>query len=85
MDREAFLKLVTDDRESHISLLQRFVQASSPNPPGDIAGAAQVLIDYLADHGVDVEIIAPQGMERPNLVSEFSCGPDVEGGGSASS
>ncbi|KIX10214.1 uncharacterized protein Z518_01295 [Rhinocladiella mackenziei CBS 650.93] len=82
MDKEGFLELITADRDAHIALLQNFVQAPSPNPPGDTAEAAKVLIDYLAEQGVEVEIIAPQGDERPNLVAEFTCGDDGGRGGS---
>jgi acetylornithine deacetylase/succinyl-diaminopimelate desuccinylase-like protein len=71
MDRLAFLKAIEADRDQHVALLQKFIQAPSPNPPGDTGEAAQVLITYLNEHGVETEIVAPQGPERPNVVSEF--------------
>ncbi|KAK4938909.1 hypothetical protein LTR10_020732 [Elasticomyces elasticus] len=74
MDKQAFLDLIEADRSQHIALLQKFIQAPSPNPPGDTADAASVLSDYLAQQGVPVEVIAPQGPSKPNLVSEFVCG-----------
>ncbi|KAI1626729.1 acetylornithine deacetylase/succinyldiaminopimelate desuccinylase-like deacylase [Exophiala viscosa] len=74
MDKQAFLDLIEADRSEHIALLQKFIQAPSPNPPGDTADAATVLSDYLAQQGVPVEVIAPQGPSKPNLVSDFLCG-----------
>lgn len=76
MDKAKFLEQITADAESHIELLQRFIQAPSPNPPGNTAAAAQVLREYLSARGVETEIIAPDGPEKPNFVAEF----DVSGG-----
>lgn len=77
MDKQAFLDTIAADHASHIELLQKFIQAPSPNPPGDTADAASVLSEYLNQQGVPVEVIAPQGPGKPNLVSDFSCGSDV--------
>jgi succinyl-diaminopimelate desuccinylase len=74
MDKAQFLDQITADAESHIELLRHFIQAPSPNPPGTTAAAAQVLLDYLNARGVETEIIAPDGPEKPNFVAEFVSG-----------
>ena len=76
MDKQTFLSLISAEHDSHIALLQRFIQAPSPNPPGDTAQAAKVLKEYLVAQGVPVRVIAPQGEGRPNLVADFDCGLD---------
>lgn len=82
MDTARFLAEITADAESHIELLKRFIQAPSPNPPGNTAAAAQVLREYLKEQGVETEIIAPDGVEKPNFVAEFAAGRGrlLEGG-----
>ncbi|KAE9379768.1 putative peptidase [Stipitochalara longipes BDJ] len=72
MDSNALLKLVEADAKSHISLLQSFIRAPSPNPPGDTRVAADVLISYLRSHSISPEIIAPQPT-MPNILSTFTC------------
>ncbi|KAK5319036.1 hypothetical protein LTR93_007730 [Exophiala xenobiotica] len=79
MDKQTFLNLISAEHDSHVALLQRFIQAPSPNPPGDTAQAAKVLEEYLVAQGVPVRVIAPQGEGRPNLVADFDCGPDDGG------
>lgn len=75
MDKTTLLNRITADRDSHISLLQRFIQSPSPNPPGTTLEAANVLINYLAANGVDdVTLITPDGETKPNFVSDFVVG-----------
>jgi len=81
MDRAKFLEQITADAESHVELLQRFIQAPSPNPPGNTAAAAQVLREYLSARGVETEIIAPDGLEKPNFVAGFVAGEGESGAG----
>ncbi|KEF61862.1 uncharacterized protein A1O9_03433 [Exophiala aquamarina CBS 119918] len=83
LDKARFLERITADAESHIELLQRFIQARSPNPPGNTAAAAQVLREYLSARGVATEIIAPDGLEKPNFVAERG-GVDMKAGTAAS-
>ncbi|KAN0114409.1 putative peptidase [Hyaloscypha variabilis] len=71
MDSNALLKLVEADAESHIALLQSFIRAPSPNPPGDTRLAADVLVAYLRSHSISPEIIAPQPT-MPNICSTFT-------------
>ncbi|KAL4995396.1 hypothetical protein BDV10DRAFT_174869, partial [Aspergillus recurvatus] len=46
------LNTITIDKTSHIALLQAFVRAPSPNPPGDTTAAATVLTDYLTSQNI---------------------------------
>ncbi|ETN41032.1 uncharacterized protein HMPREF1541_02966 [Cyphellophora europaea CBS 101466] len=71
MDQKQFLALVDADRDSHISFLQTFIRAPSPNPPGDTTDATNVILEYLKDRGIPSETIAPQP-QMPNVVSTFS-------------
>ncbi|KIW17333.1 hypothetical protein PV08_04525 [Exophiala spinifera] len=79
MKRKAFIDLIASEHEDHVALLERFVQAPSPNPPGDTLDAANVLKTYLERQGVAVRVLAPQGDAKPNLVAEFSCGDGDDG------
>jgi acetylornithine deacetylase/succinyl-diaminopimelate desuccinylase-like protein len=72
MESRSLLKLVEADAESHISFLQSFIRAASPNPPGDTRLATDVLISYLRSHSVSPEMITPQA-HMPNIVSSFTC------------
>lgn len=75
MDSEALLSAIKADTQAHISFLQRFVQAASPNPPGDTRAAAAVIRDYLSSqHGIPTQVITPGGEQAPNVVAEFDCG-----------
>jgi len=71
MDSNTLLNLVEADTESHTSLLQSFIRAASPNPPGDTRDAANVIMSYLRAHDISPEIISPPTM--PNIVSSFFC------------
>lgn len=73
MKKESFLKLIESDKEKHIAFLQKFVQAPSPNPPGDTTKAAAVIADYLQDHEVPFITMSASADQRlPNIVSELS-------------
>lgn len=66
------LKAIEADRQTHIKFLQEFVQAASPNPPGDTRLAADVVVNFLQRNGITPEIIAPQSA-MPNVVHDFDC------------
>src|SRR6266536_2919203 len=70
MDKSALLAELDADETQHITFLQQFLQAPSPNPPGDTRAAANVVLSYLESHGITPEIIAPQE-HMPNIVSDF--------------
>lgn len=69
MTKQAMLEAIESERDTLIQFLQAFVQAPSPNPPGDTRAAAAVLQDFLTARGVPTEIIAAQET-MPNLVSD---------------
>ncbi|KAJ5247428.1 hypothetical protein N7468_002411 [Penicillium chermesinum] len=67
------LAALDSTKDEQIKLLQSFVHAASPNPPGDTIAAAKVLVDYLLGHGITAEIIEAQpGLQ--NVISDFQGG-----------
>lgn len=68
------LQALDADKQEHIDLLQKFVRAPSPNPPGDTLAAAAVIKTYLSKRGIPFDVIDPQNNEQPNIVSEFEGG-----------
>lgn len=78
MDAQILLDALTADTASHISFLKSFVQAPSPNPPGDTREAAGIIRKYLASHGIPSHTIAPRE-HMPNIVSDFTCTAQGDG------
>ncbi|KAJ5267859.1 hypothetical protein N7478_010667 [Penicillium angulare] len=71
--KSLLLQALEFDEESQIRLLQLFVQAASPNPPGSTMEAAKVLRQYLSNRGIPSDIVEAQpGLH--NVVSEFEGG-----------
>lgn len=70
--KQYLLHQINSDRESHISFLQKLIQAKSPNPPGDTREAAKVVSNYLNQHKVPFETLALRD-DLPNIVSDFDC------------
>ena len=58
------------DRDRLITFLSRFVQAKSPNPPGDTREAAAHITAFLDTAEIPYRIIAPKP-EFPNIVASF--------------
>lgn len=73
MDSQALLDAITADTASHITFLQSFIRAPSPNPPGDTRQAAAVIAAYLSARGIKHEVIAAKET-LDNVVSDFDCG-----------
>lgn len=71
--KSLLFEALESDKESQIQLLQSFVQAASPNPPGSTVEAAKVLRQYLSDRGIPSEIVEAQSGLH-NAVSEFQGG-----------
>ena len=61
-----------DDRDKLIEFLCRFIQAKSPNPPGDTRAAAEYILHFLDEKGLPYRIISPK-KEAPNIISSFEC------------
>jgi acetylornithine deacetylase/succinyl-diaminopimelate desuccinylase-like protein len=57
-------------RDEVSDLLQRLIRLDTVNPPGNETLAAELLRDYLADSGVEVELYA-KVPERANLVARI--------------
>ncbi|CAH0018588.1 unnamed protein product [Clonostachys rhizophaga] len=71
MSAKSFLaEAIESDKDSQTQLLQRFIQAASPNPPGDTEVAATVLGEYLSTKNIPFAFVTPQS-GKPNLVAEF--------------
>jgi succinyl-diaminopimelate desuccinylase len=74
MDAKTLLLQALDaDKDAHVLMLQEFVRAASPNPPGSTSAAAAVLTSYLSAKGVPFSIASPQ-VDQPNIVSDFQGG-----------
>jgi acetylornithine deacetylase/succinyl-diaminopimelate desuccinylase-like protein len=58
-----------------LELLRELLRVRTINPPGDEEGAAGLLETYLADAGLETQIlVSPEG--RPNLVARLTGPPD---------
>ena len=72
-NRKQLLKWVEEDREKLIDFFSRFIQAKSPNPPGDTREAATHVCQLLDEEKLPHRIIAPEET-MPNIVASFDCG-----------
>ncbi len=63
----------TSLREEVTELLRALVRVDTVNPPGNETRAAEVLRDYLSEHGVSCELVAREP-GRANLVSRLPGG-----------
>jgi acetylornithine deacetylase/succinyl-diaminopimelate desuccinylase-like protein len=63
----------TDFRSEVTDLLQRLIRLDTTNPPGNETMAAELLRDYLAENGVESQLIA-KTPERANLVARIPGG-----------
>src|SRR5579872_6493919 len=72
-DRELLTAWIDEERLQLIEFLQGFVQAKSPNPPGDTREAAHFITHYLGRHGLPYRVVAPQET-MPNIVGTFEGG-----------
>lgn len=71
MSKQDLLAAISADKDLLIDFLQVFLQAPSPNPPGETEAAARVITDYLSHHNISTSIIAPIP-SSPNITSTFS-------------
>jgi len=70
--KETLLRWIDEDQDNLIDFLSRFIQAKSPNPPGDTREAAAYINRFLDENGLPYRVIAPQE-EMPNIVCSFEC------------
>ena len=71
--KEQLVQWIEADREKLINFFSRFLQAKSPNPPGDTREATQHICHFLEEENLPYQIIAPQEI-MPNIVGSFDCG-----------
>ena len=71
--KEMLLNWIDKDRDKLIEFLSRFIQAKSPNPPGDTREATDYICKFLDANQLPYRIISPQP-EMPNIVGSFQCG-----------
>ena len=72
-DRPALLEQVDADRDRLIDFLSRFIQAKSPNPPGDTREATAHITALLDEEGLPYRRITAHP-EMPNVVGSFEGG-----------
>lgn len=73
--KQQLIDWVDEDRDLLVGFLSRFLQAKSPNPPGDTREAAKVITDFLDMEGLPYRIIAPME-EMVNIVGAYDCGEE---------
>lgn len=73
--KKQLLQWIDEDREQIIEFLSRFLQAKSPNPPGDTREAAKVITGFLDTFDLPYRIIAPRE-EMVNIVGTFHGGSE---------
>jgi succinyl-diaminopimelate desuccinylase len=69
-DKQTLLDWIERDRERLIGFLSGFVQAASPNPPGDSLAAAAHVRALLEEEKLLYRVISPHP-QMPNLVASF--------------
>ena len=72
-DERALLAQIDADRDTIVAFLQGFVQARSPNPPGDTRTAADYIRRFLDDRGLPHRTVDPHP-EMPNIVGTYDGG-----------
>ncbi|WP_089718856.1 M20/M25/M40 family metallo-hydrolase [Candidatus Entotheonella palauensis] len=68
--KRQLLEWIDEDRDRLITFLSHFVQAKSPNPPGDTREAAAHITGFLDDADLPYRVIDPMP-EFPNIVASF--------------
>lgn len=71
VSRDAIVAALSADKDAHIAFLQALIQTPSPNPPGETGEVARVVANFLANHGINSDVVTPHS-ESPNLVSVFA-------------
>jgi succinyl-diaminopimelate desuccinylase len=71
--KRQLLAWIDADRDRLITFLSQFVQAKSPNPPGDTREAAAHITRFLEDADLPYRTIDPKP-EFPNIVASFEGG-----------
>lgn len=72
-DKKQLLDWIEGDRDRLIQFLSRFIQAKTPNPPGETREAVAYIRDFLKQSNLPHRIIDPKP-EFPNIVGSFEGG-----------
>jgi succinyl-diaminopimelate desuccinylase len=72
-EKKMLLRRIDEERDSLVDFLSGFIQAKSPNPPGDTRAAAAYVTKFLDKKALPYRVIAPED-EMPNIVGSFECG-----------
>ena len=72
-DRNTLLRWIDEDKNDLVAALSGFIQARSPNPPGDTREAAAFISNFLTERGITPRVIAPQA-DMPNIVAAIEGG-----------
>ena len=71
-DKKQILAWIEADKDQLVKFLSRFVQARSPNPPGDTRKAVKHITGFLKKNKLPHKLVAPQ-KTMPNVVGSFKC------------
>ena len=71
--KQALVDRIEADRDMLVDFFSKFVQAKSPNPPGDTREAVAHITAFLDARALPYRIIDPHP-EFPNVVGTFECG-----------
>ena len=72
IQKEELLQWIDEDRNILVDFLSRFIQAKSPNPPGDTRETAGHVRQFLDAKKLPYRVISPNP-EMPNIVGNFEC------------
>ncbi|KAG4280884.1 hypothetical protein FPRO04_05598 [Fusarium proliferatum] len=72
--KQSFLQALAADEHNQTSFLQKFVQAASPNPPGDTIKATELIGGYLSSKNIPYEFVNVNGDGKVNVISDFEGG-----------
>jgi succinyl-diaminopimelate desuccinylase len=61
---------IDQERDEMIAFLKRFLQAKSPNPPGDTRDAAAVVTEFLDARNLPYRMVSPNPV-MPNIIGSF--------------
>ncbi|MHC4489987.1 MAG: hypothetical protein ACYSW7_12590 [Planctomycetota bacterium] len=69
-DKERLLGWIDEDRDKLVDFLSRFIQAKSPNPPGDTRAAAAHITHFLDENALRA---APRSKRPHGCLSRRRC------------
>ncbi|RKK38974.1 hypothetical protein BFJ67_g11662 [Fusarium oxysporum f. sp. cepae] len=74
LQKRSLLRALAADEHNQTSFLQKFVQAASPNPPGETSRATAVIGEYLSSKNIPYELVDVNGDGKVNVISDFQGG-----------